>query len=235
MKAKANLFRTLLVLPVLLVAVAVALFGLGIRSAQTQTTTSASTTTSYKVQDLGTLGGSRSFASALNDSGQVVGYSYTAGDQNWRAFLYDSTNGMIDLGTLGGSYSSASGINKSGQVVGYSYNSSGEGRPFLYDSTNGMKDLNDLIPADSGWSITEAAAINTDGKIAASGYGNTPPDPSVCPDSWTAYEAAFVLTPTTTANYAVQDLGTLGSYYSHAMGINKPGQVVGYSYSDICL
>jgi hypothetical protein len=53
-KANANLFRTLLLLPVVvLVAVAVALFGVGIRSAETQTT-------APKIQDLGTLGGSSS-------------------------------------------------------------------------------------------------------------------------------------------------------------------------------
>ena len=57
MQAKANLFRTLLVLPVVLVAVVMALFGPGIGTAETQTTTSASTTTYYKVQDLGTLPG----------------------------------------------------------------------------------------------------------------------------------------------------------------------------------
>jgi hypothetical protein len=33
-----------------------------------------------------------------------------------------------------------------------------------------MKDLNTLIPADSGWTIDEATAINTDGKIAANGH-----------------------------------------------------------------
>src|SRR5215204_6040150 len=164
MMAKANLFRTLVVAGVVVVAVGVALFGVGLRTAETQTTP-----TYYKVEDLGTLGGSSSWPSAINDKGQVVGYSNLAGDQNNHAFLYKDDK-MTDLGTLGGTSSEAKGINISGQVVGWSDNSSGERRGFLYDSANGMKDLNDLIPADSGWTIYEAAGINTDGQIAATGW-----------------------------------------------------------------
>jgi probable HAF family extracellular repeat protein len=147
MKAKANYFRTLVVLAVgLLVAVAVALFGVGLRTAETQTTTPE-----MQVQDLGHLGGGYSGATSINDSGQVVGVSSTS-DGKQHAFLYDAsaaTPKMQDLGTLGGYESRAAGIDDSGQVVGYSSTSAGEQHAFLYDSTNGMQDLNDLIPADS--------------------------------------------------------------------------------------
>src|SRR5918994_1792442 len=142
---------------------------------------------------------------------------------------------MQDLGTLGGSSSYATGINDSGKVVGYSYTSAGEPHGFLYDRTNGMKDLNDLISANSGETIYEATAINSDGKIAATGFKPFDMDPNFCGQenySWGMHFAA-VLTPATTATpttYGVQELGTLGADYSHATSINDSGQVVGTSF-----
>src|SRR5215208_3311948 len=229
MMAKANLFRILGVLAVVLVA----LFGVDLRTAETQTTAPSY----YKVEDLGTLGGSRSWASAINDSGEVVGSSYLAGDQNNHAFLYKEGK-MTDLLTLGGTSSEAKGINKSGQVVGWSENSSGERRAFLYDSTNGMKDLNDLIPAGLGWSIDEATAINNNGQIAATGWPTSWRDPcSPYAETWD-FHTALVLRPATTtgttATYEMQNLGTLGGDYSYATGINDSGKVVGRSSLSGC-
>ena len=39
------------------------------------------------ITDLGTLGGSHSYAYGINDRGQVVGFSYTSGDTTGHAFL----------------------------------------------------------------------------------------------------------------------------------------------------
>src|SRR3990170_6856797 len=72
------------------------------------------------IKDLGTLGGTYSFAYGINNSGQVAGFSTTIADGTYHAFIWDAVNGMQDLGTLGGSESQAIGINDSGQVVGHS-------------------------------------------------------------------------------------------------------------------
>ena len=78
---------------------------------------SASAVVSYRVTDLGTLGGSWSEAFGINATGQVVGQGAAAGNVSACAFLYD--NGSINnLGALGGSSSWALGINATGQVVG---------------------------------------------------------------------------------------------------------------------
>ena len=87
------------------------------------------------MQDLGTLpGGMNSAANAINNSGQVVGYSGNSSSPE-HAFLY-SVGTMQDLGTLsGGSTSCANAINNIGnigQVVGWSQSSSGTQHAFLY-------------------------------------------------------------------------------------------------------
>jgi probable HAF family extracellular repeat protein len=125
------------------------------------------------MQDLGTLPDyDGSVGQAINAAGQVVGYAFRL-QQGFvdHAFLYDGTQ-MYDLGTLPGQLQSeALGINSFGQVVGWSGKGAGfstKSHAFLY--TDGvMTDLNTLIPADSGWKLMQATAINDAGQIV--GYG----------------------------------------------------------------
>src|SRR2546421_15427 len=73
----------------------------------------------FAMEDLGTLGGSASYAYGMNAAGQVVGNSLTAGNDSQHAFRW--TGGVMqDLGTLGGHSSEAYAINDAGQVAGHS-------------------------------------------------------------------------------------------------------------------
>jgi probable HAF family extracellular repeat protein len=111
--------------------------------------------------------GGASIAVAINDAGQVVGYSRLAGGDQ-RAFVYAGGK-MKNLGTLpGGTQSFAYGNNKQGQVVGSSDAKEGPLHAFIYNNGS-MRDLNQMIPSDSGWVLSEARAINEAGQIV--GYG----------------------------------------------------------------
>jgi probable HAF family extracellular repeat protein len=124
-----------------------------------------------EIRDLGTLGGDWSEALATNDAGDVVGSADVPGDGGvpaWHAFLWRDRQ-THDLGTLGGDRSVAYDINNCGQVVGWTEvqgEYSLETRGFLWQD-GVMTDLNDLLPADSGWMIGAAYAINDVGQIVA--------------------------------------------------------------------
>jgi probable HAF family extracellular repeat protein len=119
-----------------------------------------------EMQDLGTFGGSFSFATGINDADKVVGSATLSGDAKQHTFLYNS-GVMKDLGTLGGPYSYPLDINNADQVVGISTKRNDPNfteYPFLY-SGGKMRDLNSLISPNSGWVLTNAEDINDNGYI----------------------------------------------------------------------
>jgi probable HAF family extracellular repeat protein len=67
--------------------------------------------------DLGTLGGTIGYPTALNRHGQVAGQSNLVGDTTFHPFLWDR-GALKDLGTLGGDTGTANWINDAGEVVG---------------------------------------------------------------------------------------------------------------------
>jgi probable HAF family extracellular repeat protein len=72
----------------------------------------------YAVVDLGTLGGAESRAFAINESGQVVGWS-TSADQRRHAFLWTADTGIVAIGERDGDVESAAfAINDAGLIVG---------------------------------------------------------------------------------------------------------------------
>jgi probable HAF family extracellular repeat protein len=86
------------------------------------------------ITDLGTLGGSNSWAYGINSAGQIVGDADTASGAD-HAFLY-SNGTMTDLNSLidpnsGWTLETASAINDSGQIVGWGINASGQTDAFL--------------------------------------------------------------------------------------------------------
>src|SRR5208337_4216405 len=105
-------------------------------------------------QDLGTLGGCCSQATGINDSGQVVGWSYTTSGET-HPFFWTLSAGMQDLGFIG----EALGINNVGQVVG-SYSNGGTASAFLWTQTTGLQDLG----IDQGYA-SSASAINDNGQV----------------------------------------------------------------------
>lgn len=160
----------------------------------------------YTITDLGTLGGSFSYARAINDNMQIVGGSDTSTGER-HAFIWE--NGvMTDLGTLGGSFSFASALNNLGQVVGISYTSSEDLHAFLWENGT-MIDLSTL-----GGSTAFAWSINELGQVVGHSY-------TVSGDSH-----AFLW-----ENGIMTDLGTLGGLSSWAYSINDLGQVVGNSHT----
>jgi probable HAF family extracellular repeat protein len=138
----------------------------------------------------GLSAGNLGVATALNNRGQVVGYStdLRLDSGTFRPFLWDPDFGLIALGSLGGTDGEALDINDRGQIVGYSYNASkpfNELRAFLWENGK-MVDLNSKIAADKNLTLQCADAINDFGHIVGSMYTL---------NGKTTVQKSFLLTP----------------------------------------
>ena len=175
-----------------------------------------------QITPLGSLGGVTSFgfsgvATAINDLGQAVGYSYLDA-LNFHAFVY-SDGLMTDIGSFGG-YSGALDINNLGQVVGYASDSvSGYAHAFVY--RNGR--MTEINPFGAPNNESYGEGINSHGRVVGGGLNA----------DGTAFRG-FIYS----ADGSIVDLGTLKrGRNSYAFSINDRNQVVGvsdYPYRSIC-
>jgi probable HAF family extracellular repeat protein len=164
-----------------------------------------------QMQDLGTLGGRRSFATAIDLVGRVVGRAETVSGAV-HAFYWPRGGYLQDLGTLGGRNSYAAAVIFArdaepllGRVVGFSEMAGGALHAFLTMATGGgMKDLGTL-----GGRNSAATGVNVAGQIVG------------------AAETTGGATHAFLYDGTMQDLGTLGGRRSVANAINAAGQVVG--------
>jgi probable HAF family extracellular repeat protein len=154
----------------------------------------------FRIDDLGTLGGSQMSGAAINAGGQVVGTG-----TDWQGYLraFSSTNGPADITPAWANSASANGISSSGQVIGTTY-VNGNSQATLW-SNGTAQQIGGLGGPDS-----YATAINNSQQVAgmattAGGQGHA---------------AVY-------SNGAVQDVNLPGANWSSAYGINDSGTVAG--------
>jgi probable HAF family extracellular repeat protein len=122
-----------------------------------------SAVTGYTRLDLGTLGGSSSYAAAINSSGVVVGWSETkAGDTH--AFRWTPAAGMVDLGTLPGQQSSQAVAILDGNVATDSQILGMSGRDAVVWSASGSISVLP-VPLTSSASSTFPQGFNDRGEV----------------------------------------------------------------------
>jgi probable HAF family extracellular repeat protein len=119
--------------------------------------------------DIGTLGGPQASASAVNASGQIVGFAQTTSDAD-QGFLY-SGGKMTDLGL--NVFPNA--INDSGVIVG----TGGPGGAFV-GTPGHLQSLNSLIPAGSGTTVNNRSASMTTGRSSPTAPRARPARPTYC-------------------------------------------------------
>jgi len=163
----------------------------------------AALVTDGAVTDLGTFGGTYSYATALNESGAVAGNVGTAAGTE-HAFLFQYGH-MHDLGA-----GNAIGMNARGDVVGQTGSATGAAG-FLYHDGS-MSAFGHLGAGNIG----RATGINDAGQIV--GESNLSVDAQAPTHPW-LYDGG-----------TLHDLGTLANQgVNSAVAINNAGQIAGYS------
>jgi probable HAF family extracellular repeat protein len=208
----------------------------------------------YRYFDLGTLGGTDSAATGINNAGKIVGSSMTAGNASTRATLW-SGGTVTDLGTLAGTDSYARDINNAGQVVGSSMTAGNASTRATLWSRGTVTDLgtidgnasNALDINDRGQIVGSYWIDGTQGGRAVLWNGGTITELGVLGGGWIGGQASGInnsglIVGTTTSMYNDDKVATswtrtrptqlVGSGYSFAYGVNNAGQIVGTTGSN---
>ena len=172
------------------------------------------------MHDLGTLGGTDALAALINETGQVVGWSYTSTTQSGAcspfalgSFIWEKEKGMTNVGSLGGTCTLAEDLNNRGQVVGYSFTTGDTFQRAFLSEHGSIQDLGGSL----GSNFTGASAINDAGQVVGFAY--------------LAGDTLFHAALWKRVGH-ITDLGTIDSDgCTYGSDINAKGQVVGGSLS----
>lgn len=209
--------------------------------------------------NLGTLGGRSNLnfgpTGGINNSGQATGYTLTAGNALYHAFLSGGPS-LLDLGggtpdfPTGQDQTVGKGINNLGDVAGAQ--GSSVASAFFYTG-NLLLNMDKLVPTDAGWRIINATGVNDARQIIGDGFhggfhhayrytfgGGIIDLGSIAPDTFSealAINSAGQVVGDSnshafryTDGAGMVDLGALsGDFYSSALGINAKSEVVGIS------
>ena len=124
--------------------------------------------------ELGSFGGAYdNLGTAINNRGQVIGWSDEPGDTATHSFLWQRGI-MTDLGTLPNDVNTyAYGINDAGQVVGQSCDQNGNCQAFLWQNGT-MTDLNTIahLTTPGSFDLPQAEGVNAQGEIVGNAIDN---------------------------------------------------------------
>jgi probable HAF family extracellular repeat protein len=116
------------------------------------------------MQDIGTLGGTCTLASDLNNRGQVVGESSPVGDPTNLAFVWDREAGIKPLPTGANLYGAANAINDAGAIAGYGDAPDGQTNAILWRKTGRKWQATYLGNLHSG-DCALGVSINASGQV----------------------------------------------------------------------